>query len=101
MDRYAAPAFAVIDPQPADPGHDGSDRVRALVDGDVRTKQDQGVATRVTLAVPRAPSPDGDLDLDHRLEPVDVRSLEEADLDQSHGLGRIARARPRRLPFLR
>ena len=66
---------------------DGSGRSR---DGNVRAEQDQGVATRVALAVPRAPPPDGDLDLDHRLEPVDVRSLEQADLDQSHGLGRIA-----------
>ena len=30
-------------------------------------------------------APDGDLDLDHRLEPVDVGSLEQSDLDQSHG----------------
>ena len=43
---------------------------------------DQGVAGRVPLAVP-GPSPaDGHLDLDHRLEPVDVGALEQADLDQ-------------------
>ena len=39
-----------------------------------------------------------ELELDHRLEPVDVRALEQADLDQSHGPGRIAtRPTPRRL----
>src|SRR5439155_20875268 len=39
----------------------------------------------------------GDLDLHHRLEPVDVRALEQSDLDESHGRPRIAprsRVRP-------
>jgi hypothetical protein len=44
------------------------------------------------VAVPRPPPPDGHLELHGRLEPVHVRSIEEADLDQSHGGGRIATA---------
>ena len=55
------------------------------------------MATGIALAVPGPPPPDGDLQLDHRLQPVDVGSLEQADLDQSHGPGRIATRRPRRL----
>ena len=45
----------------------------------------------IALAVPGPPPADGDLELDHRLEPVDVRAFEQAGLDQSHGPGRIAR----------
>ena len=92
MDRQAAPPLAVIDPQAADPGDDRRDGVRSLLHRNVRAEVHEGMATRVTLAIPGPPAPDGDLDLDHRLEPVDVRSLEEADLDQSHGQGRIASA---------
>ena len=51
----------------------------------------------IALAVPGPPPADGDLELDHRLEPVDVRALEQADLDESHGPGRIASAHGRRL----
>ena len=58
--------------------------------GHRRAQPDEGVAARVALAVPRPATTDRDLHLDHRLEPVDVRALEQADLDQSHGPGRIA-----------
>ncbi len=44
----------------------------------------------IALAVERPSAADGELQLDHRLEPVDVGSLEEAGLDQTHGPGRIA-----------
>ena len=46
----------------------------------------------LALAVPGPPPADGDLDLDHRRQPVDVRTLEQADLDQAHGPARIASA---------
>ena len=45
---------------------------------------------RLALAVPGPAAADGDLELDHRLEPVDVGTFEESDLDQSHGPARIA-----------
>ena len=54
------------------------------------------MAAGVALAVPRPAPADRDLELDHRLEPVDVGAFEQAGLDQSHGPGRIARCqRPR------
>ena len=51
---------------------------------------DKGVLLRLTTAVPRATPADRDLDLDHRLEPVQVWSIEQADLDQAHSPARIA-----------
>ena len=50
---------------------------------------------RVALAVERSPPADGELQLDHRLQPVDVGTFEEAGLDQSHGPRRIASGPPR------
>ncbi len=44
----------------------------------------------IALAVERPTPADGELELDHRLQPVDVGPFEEAGLDQSHGPGRIA-----------
>ena len=77
---------------------DGGHAVRPVASRDRRPEVDQGVAARVALAVPGPPPADGDLELDHRLEPVDVRSFEQADLDESHGPGRIASA-PSRLDW--
>ena len=94
----AAAALAVVGPQPADPGDDRGDRVRPVARRDRGAEPDEGVAPGIALAVPGPPPADGDLDLDHRLEPVDVRALEQAGLDQSHGPGRIATGRRRRLP---
>ena len=51
---------------------------------------DERVALGIALAVPGPPPADGDLELDHRLQPVDVGSFEQAGLDQSHGPDRIA-----------
>ena len=85
MDRQAGPALAMIHAQPADPGDDRGDGVRPVAGGHGRAEPDQGVAAGIALAVPGPPPTDRDLHLDHRLEPVDVRSLEQADLDQSHG----------------
>ena len=43
----------------------------------------------------RAPPADPDLDLHRRLEPVEIRTIEEADLDEAHGPARIPTARSR------
>ena len=85
MDRQPGPALAVVHPQPPDPGGDRGDRVGPLAGGDAGAQPDEGVAPGIALAVPGPAPTDGDLDLDHRLQPVDVRALEQADLDQSHG----------------
>ena len=97
MDRQPGPAFAVVDPQPPDPGGDRGDRVRPLAGGDAGAQPDQGMTPGISLAVPRPAPPDRDFHLDHGLQPVDVRALEQADLDQSHGSRRIATRGPRRL----
>ncbi len=62
--------------------------------GTAAPEMDERVATGIALPVPGPPPADGDLELDHRLEPVDVRAFEEAGLDQTHGPGRIARCQP-------
>src|SRR6266508_3796494 len=51
----------------------------------------------LALPVPCPAPPDRDLQLGHRLQPVDVRALEQPDLDESHDPGRIARGPPDRL----
>ena len=90
MDGDAAAALAVVGAQPADPADRGRDRVGPVAGGDRRAEVDQGMAAGVALSVPRPAAADGDLELDHRLEPVDVGAFEQAGLDQSHGPGRIA-----------
>ena len=81
---------AVVDPQPADPGDDRRDGIGPVARSHRCTEADDGVPARVALAVPGPPSAERQLDLDHRLEPVDVRPLQHPDLDQPHGPGRIA-----------
>ena len=93
MDRQPAAALAVVGAQPADPGDDGGDAVRPVAGGHRRPQVDQGVRSRVALPVPGPAPSDGDLELDHRLEPVDVGTFKEAGLDQAHGPGRIASRR--------
>ena len=61
--------------------------------GIAAAEMDQRMSTGVALAVPRPATADGDLDLDHRLEPIDVGTFEQTGLDQAHGPGRIASAR--------
>ena len=90
MDGQAAAALAVVDPQPADPGDDRGDRDPASRGPGRARRAGRARGARIALAVPGPAPADGDLELDHRLEPVDVRALEQADLDQSHGPGRIA-----------
>src|SRR5439155_26606434 len=81
--------FTVIDPQSADPANELLDRERPIADRYMRSEVDEGVAGGTALSVP-GPSPaDRELDLDRRLEPVDIRALEQADLDESHGSARI------------
>ena len=90
VDGQPAPSFAVFDPQSADPRDHGGDVVRPVPGRDVGAEADERMAARIALAVPGPAFADGDLELDHRLQPVDIRTLEQARLDQSHGPGRIA-----------
>ena len=91
MDRETRPPVAVLDSKAPDPGGDRRDLVWPLARRHRPAELDEEVPTRLALAVPRPSAPDGELDLDHRLEPVDGGSLEQADLDDAHGPGRIAR----------
>ena len=93
MDRQPAPALAVVGAQAADPGDDGGHAVGPVARGHGRPEVDEGVPPRIALPVPGPPPADGDLELDHRLEPVDVGTFEQAGLDQAHGPGRIASRR--------
>ena len=63
--------------RPRDPGHSRSGTGRA------RCTSDRRPGVRETVPGPRPA--DGDLDLDHRLQPVDVGPLEQPDLHESHG----------------
>jgi hypothetical protein len=90
MDGQAAGRLAVVRTQPAEPGRDRRHGVGPAAGGDRGAELDEGMARRLPLAVERATPPDRELDLDHRLQPVDVGALEESNLDQSHGPGRIA-----------
>ena len=51
---------------------DRGDGVGPVAGRDGGAEADQRVAARVALAVPGPPPADGDLELDHRLEPVDI-----------------------------
>ena len=95
--REAAPTLGVVDAQAPDPADHCGHRVRPLAGGDVGAQVDERMPAGVALAVPGSAPADGDLELDHRLEPVDIRALEQAGLDQTHGPGRIASAPAARL----
>ena len=90
MDGESAAPFAVVGTQAPDPGGDRRDRIGPVVGRDGGAEADDGVPAGVALAVPGAPPTEGQLHFDHRLEPVDVRPLQQTDLDQAHGPGRIA-----------
>ena len=90
VDTQPAGPLAVVLAQPPQPRRQRGDAVGPGRRRDRRAEPDERVARGVALPVP-GPSPaDGDLELDHRLQPVDVGAFEEAGLDQSHGPGRIA-----------
>ena len=93
MDRYTAMPFTMLDPEAADPSDRGGHVVRPLASRDPGTQVDQGMTSRIALPVPGSSPSDGHLELDHRLEPVDVGTFKEAGLDQAHGSRRIARSR--------
>ena len=93
MDAQAAAPLVVLEPEPPDPAGDGGHPVGPVARRDRRPEMDQRMSTGVALAVPRPATADGDLELDHRLEPIDVGTFEQTGLDQAHGPGRIASAR--------
>ena len=97
MNPNPADAFAVCRAKAARPPCERLDRFRPLTLREAGTEANEGVAGGYPLAEPCPAPTHGHLDLDHRLQPVDVGSLEEPDLDQSHGSGRIA-MRPVRIP---
>ena len=100
MDDDTGPTLVMVDPKPADPVDEGIDLGRPVTPRYVDAEMDEGVATRSSLAIPGPPPTDGDFDLDHRLEPIDVGSFEEPDLDLSHGPARITRPGSTRTPRL-
>lgn len=90
MDGETRSTLTVICAQSSDPGHDRGDAIGPVTRRHGRPEMHQGVSAWVALPVPGSTTPDGDLELDHRFEPVDVGTLEQADLDKAHGPGRIA-----------
>ena len=99
MHPNSADAFPVSGAKAPSPSCERLDRFRPLTLREARTEENEGVVGRHPLAEPRPAPADGHLDLDHRLQPVDVGSLEKPDLDQSHGSGRIA-TRPVLIPVV-
>src|SRR3954451_13529269 len=85
-----ARALIVIGAKAADPRDDRLDLEWPLPGRELRAETDESEPPWLALAVPGSPAPKRDLDLHARLEPIDVRALEQADLDESHGSGRIA-----------
>ena len=67
--------------EPLHPGHDRGYRGRPVASRHGRPERHERMATRLALPVPRPPSPDRQLELHHRLEPVDVGAIEQADFD--------------------
>ena len=82
--------------EPADPGHDRGDGIRPLSGRHGGAEPDQGVAAGIALSVPRPATPTATSTLTTGSSRRHC-SLEQADLDQSHGPGRIAIRAPRRL----
>ena len=82
--------FAMVGAKPTYPSDDRCDRVGPVMCRNRRAESDDRMAAGVALAVPGPPPTERQLHLDYRLEPVDVRPLQQTDLDQAHGPGRIA-----------
>ena len=69
--------------------------------GAVRPRWTRAESAGRARPVPRPRPADRDVDLDHRHQPVDVGSLEQPDLDESHGPARIDEPGPALGPVLR
>src|SRR5450759_3541137 len=82
----------LLQSEPPDPGCEEGDLRRPPAGRDDRAEVHEGVSLGVPAAVPAPAAADRDLHLHHRLEPVDVGTLEQADLDETHGSARIATA---------
>ena len=95
MNPDPADAFAVCRAKAARPPCERLDRFRPLTLREAGTEVNEGVAGGYPLAEPCPAPTDGHLDLDHRLQPVDIGSLQEACLDQSHSPRRIPSGPPR------
>ena len=76
MDGDPTASLAMLRAESAGPVHDGFDLAGPCPTGNGDGEADEGVPSGCPLAVPRPPPADRNLDLDHRLEPVDIRSLE-------------------------
>ncbi len=84
--------------QASDPEAQVPNRTRHIAGRHRPTQLDDGVGAWLALPVPGPAASDADLDLDGRLQAVEVGALEEPDLDQAHGRGSIGRRTCRRLP---
>jgi glutamate carboxypeptidase len=97
-DAHCAPAVTPGDGigrrEHLDPADEPPDRLRPLAPWHPSTQPHHAVRFRVPAAGPRASRPDPDLELHDRFEAVDIRAVEQPDLDESHGPGRIATVGP-------
>src|SRR5919201_3555750 len=106
MDGEVARTLVVIESKSPDPADDAGDFVRPALAGGRSAESDERVSSGNPLPVPRPTSSECHLELHRRLEPVDVGTLEQTDLDQAHRsrriatspLDRLARWRPSRCP---
>ena len=79
------PRLAMVRAQAPGPGDEVRDGVRPLAQRDRAGEVHQRAVAGRPGAVPGPRAPDGDLDLGHRLQPVDVGPLVQPDLQESHG----------------
>ena len=97
MDRDAANALAMVRRAGVGPIRRSPRRaVATLAAGTSAPRRTSAWRPGLRWPYQRPASSDRDLDLHDRLEPVDVRALEQTDLDQSHGVGQDSRRSRRR-----
>ena len=99
MNGEAGPPFPMVDPEPADPGGNLGHPIGPGAGRHRRPEPNNRATPRVTPAVEGSSSADGELQLDHRLQPVDVGTFEQTGLDQAHSPRRIPRGHVARLPL--
>ena len=99
VDLARAAALTVVRAEAPGPRDEVRHGVRPVSRRHRSAEVDERPVRRRPRPLPRASPPDGDLDLDHRQQPVDVGSLVEADLDQAHGPPRIREASGTRRSF--